>query len=267
MDMIKTRLQVMEGSVMSQKQGMFKVGFNIIKSDGFLGLYMGFTAACYRHFIYSGIRYFSYEFLRERVFQRNEDGTFPLYKSMLAAMTAGAVGQFVASPTDLVKVQMQTEGFRKLRGEPPLYNGTLHCFRVIYSKYGFFGMWKGWFPNVQRAALVQLGDLTAYDVAKQNLLKHTSLQDNVVCHSLASFMAGLVSTIMSTPSDVLKTRIMTNPTKYHGTWDCMMQTIRAEGVLALYKGFFPIWMRMGPKALVFYLTFEQLRKAIGVSSW
>jgi len=262
MDMIKTRLQVT-----TEKHGMFRTGFNIIKNEGFSGLYMGFTAACYRHFIYSGIRYFAYEFFREKVFLRNEDGTFPLHKSILAAMSAGAIGQFVASPTDLVKVQMQTEGFRKLRGEPALYNGTIHCFRSVYSKYGFFGMWKGWNPNVQRAALVQLGDLTAYDIAKQNLLKHTSLEDNIMCHTAASFMAGLVSTIMSTPSDVLKTRIMTNPTQYNGTWDCLVQTVRAEGVLALYKGFFPIWMRMGPKALVFYLTFEQLRRLIGVSSW
>ena len=33
-------------------------------------------------------------------------------------MTAGACGQFIASPTDLVKVRMQTEGLKKLKGEP-----------------------------------------------------------------------------------------------------------------------------------------------------
>eukprot|EP00485_Elphidium_margaritaceum_P009632 CAMPEP_0202710660 /NCGR_PEP_ID=MMETSP1385-20130828/22610_1 /ASSEMBLY_ACC=CAM_ASM_000861 /TAXON_ID=933848 /ORGANISM="Elphidium margaritaceum" /LENGTH=96 /DNA_ID=CAMNT_0049370245 /DNA_START=228 /DNA_END=514 /DNA_ORIENTATION=+ len=93
-------------------------------------------------------------------------------------MSAGAIGQFVASPTDLVKVQMQTEGFRTLKGEPKLYNGTFHCFASMYNKLGFIGMWRGWFPNVQRAALVQLGDLTAYDIAKQKILLHTPLEDN-----------------------------------------------------------------------------------------
>lgn len=33
-------------------------------------------------------------------------------------MSAGAIGQFFASPTDLVKVQMQMEGKRKLEGKP-----------------------------------------------------------------------------------------------------------------------------------------------------
>ena len=37
-------------------------------------------------------------------------------------MTAGAFGQFIASPTDLVKVQMQMEGKRVLvEGRRPRY--------------------------------------------------------------------------------------------------------------------------------------------------
>jgi len=261
-DMVKTRLQIMP-----TRAGMFSTGATIIKTEGVQGLYMGFSAACYRHCIYSGTRFFAYEILKENVFKRNADGSFPLWKSALAAMSAGAIGQFAASPTDLVKVQMQTEGFRALKGEERLYSGTMHCFRSMYQKMGFVGMWRGWFPNVQRAALVQLGDLTAYDIAKQKLLMHTPLEDNFVAHGCASIAAGLVATIMSTPSDVLKTRIMSNPDAYSSTLDCLVKTVRNDGALALYRGFFPIWARMGPKAMVFYLTFEQLRGALGLASW
>ena len=39
---------------------------------------------------------------------------------MIGGMTAGATGQLIASPTDLVKVQMQVEGRRVLvEGRPP----------------------------------------------------------------------------------------------------------------------------------------------------
>ena len=34
-------------------------------------------------------------------------------------MLAGMIGQFIASPMDLVKVQMQMEGRRVLEGKPP----------------------------------------------------------------------------------------------------------------------------------------------------
>ena len=37
----------------------------------------------------------------------------------LCGMSAGALAQFLANPTDLVKVQMQMEGRRRLQGLPP----------------------------------------------------------------------------------------------------------------------------------------------------
>ena len=40
-------------------------------------------------------------------------------KAVLSGLSAGAMAQFLASPTDLVKVQMQMEGRRRLDGKPP----------------------------------------------------------------------------------------------------------------------------------------------------
>jgi solute carrier family 25 uncoupling protein 27 len=43
---------------------------------------------------------------------------FTIRKSVIGGMMAGVIGQFLANPTDLVKVQMQMEGKRKLEGKP-----------------------------------------------------------------------------------------------------------------------------------------------------
>lgn len=80
----------------------------------------------------------------------------------------------------------------------------------------------------------------------------------------------------STPLDVIRTRLMnqkrvlvasvngcasTPATKlYEGTIHCALQTIRTEGPLALYKGFIPAWLRMGPWNIIFFITYEQLKK-------
>ena len=40
-------------------------------------------------------------------------------KSVPAAMIAGVMGQFLASPTDLVKIKLQVEGKRVMEGHPP----------------------------------------------------------------------------------------------------------------------------------------------------
>ena len=85
-------------------------------------------------------------------------------------MTSGAVAQFCASPTDLVKVRMQMEGQKILRGGVSGRPRTMmQTFGEVLAAGGFFGLWKGCVPNVQRAALVNLGDLTGYDQAKRML--------------------------------------------------------------------------------------------------
>jgi len=39
-------------------------------------------------------------------------------KAGITGASAGAIGQLVASPTDLIKVNMQMEGRRRLEGKP-----------------------------------------------------------------------------------------------------------------------------------------------------
>ena len=95
-------------------------------------LYRGLPPACLRHVVYSGTRVGAYEYLREHVLGRDAaTGDFALWKGVVCGMGAGAVGQFVASPTDIVKTQMQLEGRALLAGARPRFRGTLDAFRVI----------------------------------------------------------------------------------------------------------------------------------------
>jgi hypothetical protein len=45
---------------------------------------------------------------------------------------------------------------------------------------------------------------------------------------------------------------------YKGSWDCLVTTLKHEGLPALYRGFLPAWLRMGPWNLIFFTTYEQL---------
>merc|ERR1719492_489876 len=174
--------------------------------------------------------------------ETNEDG-FPLWKKVIAGMTAGGMGQFVASPTDLIKTQIQMEGKRRLQGKPPRVNGVYDAFKKIIAQNGIRGLWRGCWPNVQRAALVNLGDLSTYDSVKANILRNTNLKDNSLTHMLSSGCAGLVGAIMGTPADVVKARMMNQPTDQNGrgllyknSFDCFTQTIKHEEFLVQNHG-------------------------------
>lgn len=63
-----------------------------------------------------------------------------------------------------------------------------HAFKKILSESGIRGLWKGSIPNVQRAALVNLGDLTTYDSAKQIIMHKTGLPDSHLLHCLSRYV-------------------------------------------------------------------------------
>jgi len=169
-DMVKTRLMIQgetlakdaaTSATANQQRGLVDMARGISRDEGIQGFYRGLAPACLRHVIYSGTRVMAYEVLRERVLMKDKDGNFALWKGVIAGMSAGILGQAVASPTDLVKVQMQADGKRVLAGHQPRYSGIGNAFATIARQGGIAGLWKGVVPNCQRAALVQLGDLTA----------------------------------------------------------------------------------------------------------
>ncbi|KAH8250489.1 hypothetical protein KR038_007275 [Drosophila bunnanda] len=285
LDLTKTRLQIQGEAAAAaatsstnakanmQYRGMVATAFGIAREEGALKLWQGVTPALYRHVVYSGVRICSYDLMRKE-FTENGTQALPVWKSALCGVTAGAVAQWLASPADLVKVQIQMEGRRRLMGEPPRVNSAGHAFREIVQRGGIKGLWKGSIPNVQRAALVNLGDLTTYDTIKHLIMHRLQMPDCHTVHVLASVCAGFVAAIMGTPADVVKTRIMNQPTDekgrgllYRGSVDCLRQTVSKEGFAALYKGFLPCWIRMAPWSLTFWLSFEQIRKMIGASGY
>jgi solute carrier family 25 uncoupling protein 27 len=268
---------------------------------GYMNLWRGLTPACLRHLVYSGSRLGLYEYIREDVFGRDPDGLFPLHKAVAAGMLSGAMGQFLSSPADMVKVRMQTEpGQQRAAGaatvegagagaglsssSSSLYRrrSTYQAFKAIFQEGGIGGLWRGWVPNCQRAALVQLGDLTTYDCVKQMLLREGGREgggwgweDNARTHACASLAAGLVAAFLGTPADVVKTRCMNQQCDpvtgkgllYRSSFHCLSKVVREEGVLALWRGCFLNWLRMAPWSLTFYLSFEHLRKVAGLRSF
>eukprot|EP00992_Anisonema_acinus_P008992 TRINITY_DN5184_c0_g1_i1.p1 TRINITY_DN5184_c0_g1~~TRINITY_DN5184_c0_g1_i1.p1 ORF type:complete len:278 (+),score=15.34 TRINITY_DN5184_c0_g1_i1:58-891(+) len=64
------------------------------------------------------------------------------------------------------------------------------------------------------------------------------------------------------PFDTVKTRLQAFPGKYKGAFDCARQTIKSEGVLALYKGWTGPFMSMGPCYAIYFTTYSVAEKAV-----
>ncbi|MEW5301197.1 MAG: hypothetical protein WDW36_004071 [Sanguina aurantia] len=305
-DTVKTRLQLQGevhgmgkgGAIVSgPRKGALGMALQILGREGVHGFYSGLSAGVVRHVLYTGTRLTVYENLRSTVphlLKREggpeqstsssegtsaggggsssspvSSGSGSLGSKLLMGLTAGALGQLVAIPADVIKVRLQADGRQVASGGQgaPRYTGALHALRTIVAQEGVRGLWRGTTPAVQRAALVNLGELAT----PSHWVQQTGmLPEGVAVHTASSICSGLVAAVVSTPADVMKTRLMTqdpaNP-RYRGLLDCLVQCVRNEGPAALYKGFLPTWARLGPWQLCFWLTYEQCRSLAGQPSF
>ncbi|GAB4840043.1 Mitochondrial uncoupling protein 3 [Ancistrocladus abbreviatus] len=272
-DITKTRLQLhsQQSSSSSRPATAFRVAADIVRRESVLGLYQGLSPAIIRHLFYTPIRIVGYEHLRNAV---AEEGTsLSLSTKALVGGLSGIIAQLVASPADLVKVRMQADGRLVSQGIQPRYSGPVDALNKIIHAEGVQGLWKGVFPNVQRAFLVNMGELACYDHAKRFVIENHIADDNIYAHTLASIMSGLAATTLSCPADVVKTRMMNQATSedsklmYRNSYDCLVKTVKAEGLRALWKGFLPTWARLGPWQFVFWVSYEKFRQLAGLSSF
>jgi len=256
LDLVKTRMQFADKRI-----GWLATTRQVMMTEGF-GIFAGIEPAILRHFIYSTGRVFIYEYLRSSWRKRNGDVEAGFMVKLAMGSVTGGIGQFIASPTDLLKIRMQTD---RQKNNPPIYKGVRHCAKSLYCEAGVTGMWRGVGPNVYRAMAVNFGELAIYDIAKRKVMAFTGFPDGVTVHSMAAVISGLTSTLVSCPFDVLKTRMMAG--SHTGFLQCLRDTVMVEGGLALYKGFLPTWARLGPWQFIFWVSYERLRHLTGIEGF
>lgn len=134
------------------------------------------------------------------------------------------------------------------------------CPEIIAAKRTLFYSFAGMIPNVSRNVIVNVAEIVCYDVIKDLILTKGYLRDGVPCHLTAATIAGLCTTLVASPVDVVKTRYMNSAAgEYRGAIDCAVKTFTQEGPLAFYKGFVPSFTRLVSWNIVLWLTYEQIK--------
>ncbi|XP_051877232.1 brain mitochondrial carrier protein 1 isoform X2 [Pristis pectinata] len=231
--------------------------FRIFKEEGLRALYSGISPALLRQASYGTIKIGTYQSLKRLFVSCPEDE--PLLVNVFCGILAGVVSSSIANPTDVLKIRMQAQS--------DLCQGSMiGNFINIYQQEGTRGLWRGVSLTAQRAAIVVGVELPIYDVTKKYIILSGFMGDTVYTHFLSSFTCGLAGALASNPVDVVRTRMMNQKVAlgghvaYKGTLDGLLQIWKTEGFFALYKGFWPNWLRLGPWNIIFFITYEQLRK-------
>eukprot|EP00195_Chlamydomonas_chlamydogama_P013027 CAMPEP_0202900304 /NCGR_PEP_ID=MMETSP1392-20130828/10982_1 /ASSEMBLY_ACC=CAM_ASM_000868 /TAXON_ID=225041 /ORGANISM="Chlamydomonas chlamydogama, Strain SAG 11-48b" /LENGTH=277 /DNA_ID=CAMNT_0049586673 /DNA_START=151 /DNA_END=984 /DNA_ORIENTATION=+ len=260
LDTAKVRLQLQKEG--NKYRGLLGTMKTIAAEEGPKALWKGLEPGLHRQCLFGGLRIGMYEPVRNLYVGKDHKGEPPLHLKIAAGLTTGALAICIASPTDLVKVRMQSEG-RLPPGTPKKYPSAISAYRIIAKEEGVLGLWKGLGPNIARNAIINAAELASYDQIKQSLLATGVFKDNIVTHLVAGLGAGFFAVCIGSPVDVVKSRVMGDRVgRFNGVLDCFVKTAREEGIFAFYKGFIPNFGRLGSWNVACFLTLEQVKKLV-----
>lgn len=255
-DVIKIRQQLAG----ENSQNIVRTGFSVVQKDGMNALYRGVAPAVARGILYGGTRLGLYAPLKETLSSKKfGEYISPFGLKVIAGMTSGSIAAGLFHPLDLVKTRIQAPGF-----VPGTRISTvlLDCIR----KEGILGLWQGASPSMMRTALLTASQCATYDEVKGIIMKTFGWSDSLKTHFLGSAIAGLVTTSVTAPLDVVKTLMMAKGGVFRGPIHCLQEIWRTQGIRGMFKGWSANWARQGPMTTIIFVISESIRPLLGLES-
>jgi len=170
------------------------------------------------------------------------------WENFLLSGAAAVISKTVAAPIERVKllVQNQAEMLKKGTLDAP-YKGIIDCTKRTMEKEGFGSFWKGNFANCIRYFPTQALNFAFKDKIKQAFKPSKSDSRTTVFtkNILSGGFAGSLSLLFVYSLDFCRTRLANDlksakkggSRQYNGMVDVYKQTIAADGIAGLYRGF------------------------------
>ncbi|KAF9267676.1 S-adenosylmethionine transporter [Marasmius fiardii PR-910] len=245
-DTIKTRLQSAEG---------------FARARGFKGIYKGVGSVVVGSAPGAAAFFTTYDFLKQNlptIVSTNPNLNAPL-RHMIAASIGEVAACLVRVPTEVIKTRAQTARFGTLN------HSSLSTFRMTIANEGFSGLYRGFGITVMREIPFTSVQFPLYEFLKSRLGDHFNRPTNqprLYAHEAAicGSIAGGFAAALTTPLDVLKTRVMldirTSGQARLSLYRRLTGIYQTEGLRALFSGVIPRTMWISAGGAVFLGAYE-----------
>ncbi|XWS67232.1 hypothetical protein CRYUN_Cryun05aG0270000 [Craigia yunnanensis] len=177
-----------------------------------------------------------------------------------AGAIAGAAAKTVTAPLDRIKLLMQTHGVRAGQESAKKAIGFIEAIVLIGKDEGIKGYWKGNLPQVIRVVPYSAVQLLAYETYKK-LFKGKDGELSVIARLAAGACAGMTSTFITYPLDVLRLRLAVEP-GYRRMSEVALTMVREEGFASFYYGLGPSLIGIAPYIAVNFCIFDLVKRAL-----
>eukprot|EP00201_Polytomella_parva_P011889 CAMPEP_0175056958 /NCGR_PEP_ID=MMETSP0052_2-20121109/10980_1 /TAXON_ID=51329 ORGANISM="Polytomella parva, Strain SAG 63-3" /NCGR_SAMPLE_ID=MMETSP0052_2 /ASSEMBLY_ACC=CAM_ASM_000194 /LENGTH=316 /DNA_ID=CAMNT_0016322083 /DNA_START=52 /DNA_END=1002 /DNA_ORIENTATION=+ len=262
LDMIKVRMQLAGRNLAAgeKRPGMVSTGVNVVKNEGVLALWSGLGPSLARGFFFGGARLGLYTPIKMAI-AGDEKAAASFQLKVLSGSLSGGLAAAVTSPIELIKTRLQAAG-----RDPALPNTSMGVIRSVVAADGVPGLWRGAMPGLIRSAILTACQCATYDEAKKFVKDTTGLNEGLYLHLSSSMIAGLVTTTVTNPIDVIKTRMFIGGKSTGGVMSTASTVLKNDGLAGFMKGWSASYARLGPHTVIMFLTAERLRSYAGLKN-
>ncbi|XP_077429665.1 solute carrier family 25 member 48 [Vanacampus margaritifer] len=287
LDTVKTRLQAGKGY-----KNMMDCIVSIYRKETARGFFKGMSFPLATITAYNSLVFGFFSNAQRLISKRRYgDERHPANLSDVAAasMLTGLVSVSLGAPVDLVKIrlQMQTHaavlpesfqlaggvshnmaGVRSLHmsnngggggGGGSLYRGPLHCIGSIVQREGLQGLYRGGGAMILRDVPGYALYFVPYAVFCDLLKPDAATAPHPFAIWLAGGLAGSISWVTATPTDVVKSRLQADAhlhRKYNGVLHCILHSYKTEGAQVFFRGASVNAIRGFPMSATMFLGYE-----------
>ncbi|CAN4076738.1 unnamed protein product [Withania somnifera] len=177
----------------------------------------------------------------------------PSLRRLISGAVAGAVSRTAVAPLETIRTHLMVGSSG---------HSSTEVFNNIMKTEGWTGLFRGNFVNVIRVAPSKAVELFAYDTVNKNLSSKPGEQPKIPIPAslVAGACAGVSSTLLTYPLELVKTRLTIQRGAYNGLLDAFVKILKEGGPGELYRGLTPSLIGVIPYAATNYFAYDTLRK-------
>ncbi|KAJ6072463.1 hypothetical protein N7467_010548 [Penicillium canescens] len=263
-DLVKTRMQNQRSSRPGERlyNNSIDCARKVIRNEGFTGLYSGVIPQLIGVAPEKAIKLTVNDLVRGH-FTDKDTHRIKYAHEILAGGTAGGCQVVFTNPLEIVKIRLQVQGeiAKNVEGAPR------RSALWIVKNLGLMGLYKGASACLLRDVPFSAIYFPTYAHLKSDFFGETHTNKLGVVQLLtAGAIAGMPAAYLTTPCDVIKTRLQVEArkgdTKYTGLRHCAATVWKEEGLQAFFKGGPARILRSSPQFGFTLAAYEVLQKML-----
>ena len=276
LDLVKTRIQnyqipiantsASSAETLNKKPGMYQITRHVLATERLPGLWRGITPSITRTVPGVGLYFGSLHWLKSGFGDEKPSAV----QCVCLGMTARSFAATVMIPITVIKTRFESGQFN--------YNRMSTALLQIYKHEGIRGLSCGLLPTIVRDAPYSGLYLMFYTQLKQNFVpkcrnalglssEFESGNKGVaqaITHFSCGMLAGFLSSLVTHPADVVKTKMQIQPEVYRSIFLASRKILADAGPRGFMIGFAPRMLRRALMSAFAWTIYEEIMRKMGL---